>query len=129
MLAETTVQNLIRGQAAALGDDLWRNNTGVLRNPETGQPVRYGLLNDSARINKVIKSSDLIGATKVLVTPDMIGRVLAVFTAIEVKEENWFYSGTDREVAQKAFIDLVLRAGGFAGFARSVADYRRIVNK
>jgi hypothetical protein len=128
-LAETTVQNHIRHLSGQFGDYLWRNNTGVLPDLE-GRPVRYGLCNDSPALNKALKSSDLIGATRVLITPEMVGQVLAVFTAVEVKEEGWkFRPSNPREVAQNAFINLVLNSGGFAGFAQSVEDYRRIVRK
>lgn len=128
-LAESTVQNQIRDMGARLGDHLWRNNCGVLPDA-TGRPVRYGLCNDSPALNKVVKSSDLIGPTRITITPEMVGQVVAVFTAIEVKEEGWTFNPRNpREVAQKAFIDLVLQAGGFAGFAQSVADYRSIVGK
>lgn len=129
MLAESTVQNHIRHMSAQLGDDLWRNNSGVL-NDVKGRPVRFGLGNDSAKINKVCKSSDLIGLTRVMVTPEMVGTVIAVFTAVEVKENGWVFNPrNDREVAQKTFIDFILRAGGYAGFAQSIDDYRRIVKK
>ena len=129
MLAESTIQNYIRNESAVLGDDLWRNNNGVL-NDRQGRPVRFGLGNDSAKINKVCKSSDLIGLTKVIITPEMVGTMVGVFTAIEVKEEGWTFNPRDaRAVAQKVFIDLVLQAGGYAGFAQSVDDYRRIVKK
>lgn len=69
-------------------------------------------------------TSDLIGWTTVTVTPDMVGRKLAVFTAIETKESG---GGVKRE-AQKDFIANVLAAGGFAGFARSVEEARGIIN-
>lgn len=128
-LAESTVQNQIRDMSAQLGDDLWRNNSGVLPG-EHGQPVRFGLGNDSSKVNAVCKSSDLIGVTRVLITPEMVGSVVGVFTAVEVKEEGWkFNLRNAREVAQKVFIDLVLQNGGYAGFAQSINDYRRIVKK
>lgn len=128
-LAESTVQNQIREASAHFDDYLWRNNTGVLRD-DTGRPVRYGLCNDSPRINKIMKSGDLIGLTQTLVTPGMVGQTIGVFTAVEVKEEGWIFNPkNEREVAQKAFVDLVLRCGGFAGFAQSVDDYRKIVKK
>lgn len=128
-LSESTVQNQIRDASAQLGDYAWRNNSGVLRD-DTGRPVRFGLGNDNPKINKVVKSSDLIGLTSLVITPDMVGQTVAVFTAVEVKEEGWTFNPRDaRAVAQKAFIDIVLRAGGFAGFAQSVDDYRSIVKK
>ena len=124
---ESSVQNHIRLAAAQQGNDLWRNNCGVLKD-DTGRPVRYGLANDNPKINKVIKSSDLIGLTRVFITPEMVGQVFGVFTAVEVKEEGWVFNPRDsHQAAQKAYIDLVLSAGGLAGFAQSVEDYRRII--
>ncbi len=67
-------------------------------------------------------SSDLIGYTKVTVTPDMIGDTLAVFTAIEVKTP----TGRPTE-AQLNFVARVKERGGFAGISRSVEDALKIV--
>src|SRR5260221_13322501 len=61
--------------------------------------------------------SVLIGWTKVLVTQSMVGRFLAVFTAIEVKAEKGYVTPE-----QENFIDQVSKAGGRAAVARSEAD-------
>jgi hypothetical protein len=128
-MRESSVQQRIRLDAAYGGIELWRNNVGVLLN-DRGQPVRFGLGNDSAGLNARIKSSDLIGVTPVFVTPELVGRVLGVFTAIECKEEGWRMTPSDeRAIAQAAFHDIVKRAGGFAGFAQSVEDFRKIVRR
>ena len=58
--SESAVQANVRLAAANKGMCLFRNNVGVLKD-ETGRPVRYGLANDSSKINKVVKSGDLIG--------------------------------------------------------------------
>ena len=60
-------------------------------------------------------SSDLIGWTKIKITESMVGRVFAIFTAIEVKDR------TDPTPEQENFIDQVRGAGGIAGVARSEA--------
>jgi VRR-NUC domain len=99
---------------------LFRNNCGVGWSGQVvsnaggritlanARPIRYGLTPGSA---------DLIGWQVVTVTPEMVGRKLAVFTSIEVKaasgrltpeQDNW------RRV--------VSSAGGAAGVARSVAE-------
>ena len=39
------------------GGVLWRNNSGALPGP-TGRPVRFGLGNDSTRINRIRKYTD-----------------------------------------------------------------------
>lgn len=62
-------------------------------------------------------SSDLIGWKSVTITPDMVGRKLAVFTAIEAK------SKTGRPTTdQTLFLTVVREAGGIAVLARSVED-------
>jgi len=105
MQTETDVQNLCRMRAQELGAVLWRNNVGAMKD-QRGIPVRFGLANDSARINEVFKSSDLIG-----IAPG--GRLLAV----ECKDPEWRWTGTDHERAQHAFILDVRKRGGLAGFA------------
>jgi hypothetical protein len=58
----------------------------------------------------------------------MVGTILGVFTAVETKAEKWVFNPNDaHSVAQKKYIDIVLRTGGYAGFATSVADFRRII--
>ncbi len=117
MTPEAHAQSLVRLEAGRLGTvTLWRNNVGVLLDA-TGRPVRYGLANESPAMNAALKSSDLIGWRTVTVTPDMVGRQLAVFVSREVKAAGWTYRGDARETAQKAWIDLVAGAGGDAAFA------------
>lgn len=128
-MRESAVTSHILLAAAKAGVDLWRNNVGVAFNPE-GQPVRFGLLNDSSKVNEKIKSSDWIGITPVFITPEMVGTVVGVFTAVETKAEGWKFSPNDkRAVAQKAFHDIVRKAGGFAGFATSVAEMLKITRR
>ena len=95
------------------GIRLFRNNVGVLRD-ENGTPVRYGLCTGS---------SDLIGWTAVTITPSMVGRKLAIFTAQEVKTEAGRV--TDE---QTAFLSCVKKAGGIAGVVRSVDDALEMVD-
>jgi hypothetical protein len=114
--SESRQQSLIRLEAAKFGYRLFRNNSGVLANP-AGQPVRFGLANDNAQMNKVIKSGDLIGWKSVMVTPDMVGHRVALFTSVECKKEGWKYTGTPHERAQRKWNDGVLAAGGVAFFA------------
>jgi len=67
-------------------------------------------------------SSDLIGWTEVTITPDMVGRKLAVFTALEVKTETGRVSEK-----QLNFIEVVAQAGGIAGIVRTPEGARTII--
>ena len=112
--AETTLQQQIR---LALGTHpdarLFRNQVGSLPDPRTGRLVTFGLARGSA---------DLIGWRTVVVTQDMVGQQLAVFTSIEVKTPTGRVSPQ-----QQAWLGVVQGAGGIAGIARSVPDALRII--
>lgn len=128
-IMESQIQQEIQLEAARLDCILLRNNSGALPDRQ-GREVRFGLGNISKKYSEQMKSSDLIGLKRVVITPDMVGRTLAVFTAVEVKDSDWKYSTSDkRAVAQKNFIEWVLAMGGFAGFAKSVEEFRAILRK
>lgn len=118
--SEAYVQSLVRLEAPAKGVRLWRNNVGVLLDAN-GRPVRYGLANDSATLNRELKSGDLIGWRPVLITPDMVGRVIAQFVSRECKPADWrpALSGDrwEHEEAQRRWAKLINDAGGDACFA------------
>jgi len=123
-MKESPVQQRIRLAAAYRGIELWRNNSGALQDPRTGRLVRFGLANESAALNARIKSSDLIGITPVTIKPDMVGKTLGVFTAIECKESGWHLTPSDeRGHAQAAFHSIVRAAGGIAGFVTCEEDF------
>lgn len=112
---EAYSQSVVRLEAAHKGVKLWRNNVGVLDGP-SGVPVRYGLANDSKRLNETIKSGDLIGWRSITITPDHIGSVIAQFVSRECKRPGWRYSGTFREMAQLRWAEAVIADGGDATF-------------
>lgn len=68
-------------------------------------------------------TSDAIGIHSVTITPDMVGRQIAVFTAIEAKDKKQLTP------QQRAFLQNVHRLGGIAGCARSVDDARAILEQ
>ena len=113
--SEAVVQSLVRLEAARKGLTLWRNNVGVLTNAE-GTPVRYGLGNDSPRLNRVLKSGDLIGWRPVLITPAMVGTRIAQFVSRECKAPGWTFTATEREQAQLKWAQAVRAGGGDACF-------------
>lgn len=112
----------------APGSQNWRNNSGAFQD-DKGRWIRYGLANDSKKLNSEIKSSDLIGITPTIIEPWMVGYSLGVFTAMEIKEPGWHLTpGDKRGQAQSRFHDLVRQACGFAGFVTDPAqDVPRII--
>lgn len=114
--SEAAVQQLIRLEASRVGARIWRNNVGACKD-ETGRMIRYGLCNDSAALNKRIKSHDLIGIRPVLITPAHVGHTIGQFISREVKAPGWTYRGTEREVAQLAWTNMITSLGGDACFA------------
>jgi len=123
MKPESQIQNEQRLEITKLGGKAYRNNSGVLMNPE-GVPVRFGLGNESAKINKVRKSSDLICVLPVVVTQAMVGHTIGVIMVDECKKEGWRYTGKPEEVAQKNFIDIINSSGGIGFFAQSTLDLK-----
>jgi hypothetical protein len=115
-VSEAAVQNAVRLEAANVGCRLWRNNVGACED-KRGRQIRYGLCNDSSKMNGHIKSSDLIGIKPVLILPTMVGSTIGQFVAREVKKGKWSYKATEREVAQLRFLELVTALGGDACFA------------
>lgn len=84
----------------------------ILTNP---RPLKAGLC---------VGSSDMIGWTMRTVTPDMIGRSVALFTAIEVK------SGSGRATPEQLnFIEQVRRAGGISGIARTPVEVHNLLTQ
>jgi len=119
---EGWAQSAVRLEAARAGAHLWRNNVGALAD-ERGRFVRFGLANDSAGLNAVLKSSDLIGIKPRVIGPQDVGYLVGQFFAREIKEPGWTYKGTPREEAQANFINLVNSHGGDAGFATGPGSF------
>lgn len=81
----------------------------------------FGLTNGKA----LSGVSDLCGWTTVRITPEMVGRDVAVFTAVETKRSK----GGRASELQKNFIDQIEQAGGIAGVAASEADAKKIIQQ
>lgn len=128
--SEAAAQQRARLNVAGQGAMAWRNNVGAtpakvqstcprcqFRHEEKQTPIRYGLANDSQKLNKSIKSSDLILAIPRVITPQMVGETIAQFGAVECKRPGWQYRGTKDEAAQLAWLTLIRKLGGFARFS------------
>ena len=118
-MSEQNIQNKIRlSVSQKTKTTLFRNNTGnvwtgVVKNTTDGgkyiqnpRPFIAGLC---------VGSSDLIGWTERVITSDMVGQKIAVFTALEVKDIK--KSKTSPE--QLNFIEKVKNSGGIAGVVKS----------
>lgn len=110
-----------RGRLAAVKKRwrLWRNQRGAGK-LESGNYVRFGLANDSKAIGDTLKSGDYIGWRPVVITADMVGKVIAQFVSVEFKAEDWMPPPIDttdlHAAAQYRWAELVNREGGYAVF-------------
>lgn len=102
-MSEMVILKQAQMQASKFGLRLFRNNTGSLKDA-TGRWVQFGLCEGS---------SDLIGFTPIAITPEMVGMKLAVFTAIEIKEDGK-KTKPERLKKQLHFISQVNEYGGIA---------------
>lgn len=116
--SEAAVQTRVRLEASRKGLRLFRNNVGATVD-DRGNHIRYGLANESVQMNRVVKSSDLIGIRSVLIQSFHVGTVMGQFVAREVKAGGWKYRGNKHEEAQLAFINLINAMGGDAAFCNT----------
>lgn len=109
---------------------LWRNNSGAATDERTGRLIRYGLGNTSARLNAVMKSSDYIGITSVIIQPRHVGRKIGVFTALEMKRPGWHLTpGDERGQAQCNYLTIVENAGGIGKFITNPKQYVDLIGE
>lgn len=113
--SEASVVAARRLAASLRGARAWRNNVGAYVD-DRGNHIRYGLANDSAQLNKVVKSSDLVGIEPILIGPEHVGTTIGRFFAEECKRPGWKYKGDAHEQAQLKFLQLVNALGGRGEF-------------
>ncbi len=112
MRSESEIQAEARIKLSALpGVTVWRNNVGKLPDAN-GRWVEFGLCKGS---------SDLIGLRSVLITPDMVGTVIAQFVAVECKTAK----GRERD-EQVRFREFCSRAGALALVFRGPEDIKKL---
>lgn len=86
------------------------------------RPIPLGFANVSGEPIK--GACDLPGWTSVVITPEMVGRTVAVFTSIEAK------GSTGRPTDdQRNWMEQVVKAGGIAGIVRSGDEALAIVEQ
>lgn len=124
-MKESNIQRAGMKALSSAGSRMFRNNVGkcwigkstVFRSKATVE-VDAGdvVIRDARRFDAGLckGSSDLIGWHSVEITPEMVGKTVAVFHAEEVKGERGRLSQE-----QSNFINAVKQAGGMAGMFRS----------
>jgi len=98
---------------------LFRNNTGTAYQGRRGIVNGMIMLSDLRPISfgLCVGSSDLIGWTEKIITKDMIGQKIAIFTALEVK--NLSGKATKEQIN---FIKQVRKSGGIGDILRWVDE-------
>jgi hypothetical protein len=89
---------------------LFRNQVGTYQLAD-GRTVSSGMGKST---------SDLVGFVSIIVTPEMVGKPVAVFTVCEVKRPG--FRRDERARNQQRFIDIVLSLGGRGMIATSVEE-------
>ncbi len=126
--SEAATQARLRVEAPKIGGMLLRNNNGAYESTPDSW-TRYGLGNDSKKLNTVWKSSDLIGPTPIVIKPCHLNMTLGIFTAVEVKHPGWTKPENDRDRAQEAFLVSVCQHGGLGMFVTHESQYNGYVTR
>jgi hypothetical protein len=123
-MAEADLMRHLQKRASELGARLFRQNSGVAWVGRIIEHTRTRIVLENPRPFHagVPGMADLGGWITVEITPDMVGRRIAVYAAVEVKTER---GRTRRE--QAAFLKAVSDAGGRAGVAREDGDLTHIL--
>lgn len=125
-MAEVDLMRRLQKLASTLGARLFRQNTGMAWVGKAVRINRPGLYPVKSG-DVVIKNarpfhagfdgmSDLGGWSPVVITPEMVGETIAVYTQVEVKD------GARVTDEQENWIKAVNKAGGRAGIARNEKD-------
>lgn len=125
MSAEHGIQNDIRNELAGKAL-IFRANIGQAwtGNKIDKLPGNKVVIHGARPFNTGLPAgfSDLFGLVSVTITPDMVGQKVAVFVAMEVKDEK--KKPSDK---QKNFLKAVNDNGGRSGVVRSTEDAVRVL--
>ena len=112
---ETSVTHSVMLDTSKIGVVLYKNVRGLFWTLDKSHKIKAGLLCEG--------SSDLIGYTPIKITEEMVGKTVAVFTAIESKTP----TGTAFK-EQRDFMQRVRDRGGISGIARCASDAINIIH-
>jgi len=119
-ISESALGKKILLLASKIGSRIFRNNCGAYE-MKGGFWVVFGVASK-------IGGSDYIGWTPVTITDKMVGRKIAVFTAVETKIEG-ARTKKDRLEKQQQFIAIVKRSGGIAGIVKSESELTDLLDQ
>lgn len=113
-MTESEIQENIRAALNTGDTRAWRNNIAKVK--LGSRWVNFGIPGNGG--------SDLLGLHTITITPEMVGRRVAVFLAVECKSQK------GRATAdQSAFIHFIRKAGGIAGVARSPEEALTLITQ
>ena len=113
MLENTIQKKILEASSKWLNIRLFRNNVGAYLIGK--RFIKYGLHTGSG---------DLIGWKKITITPDMIGKNIAVFVSIETKKTK-----AKPRLDQQVLARRVNDAGGIAIISDSVEKVKELINE
>ena len=109
------LEQVIEAARAIPGVRVWRNARGLV-DLAGGGKLKFGLGPNG--------SADVLGWKRIIITPAMVGKEIAVFVSIETKGGD-----TATRENQLKWCDLVQNEGGIALFARSAAEAEAILKR
>lgn len=132
---ETDIMRIIMIALTKAGCRIFRNNTGsawIGKSTMITKPTTVNLLPGDVVIKNARffnaglckGSSDLIGISQKEITPDMVGKKVGLFAAVEVKKKNG--KASDEQIA---FINMVNNFGGIGFIAKSDEEAIELLNK
>jgi hypothetical protein len=129
-MRESSVSKKLMLFLSRAGAVLFRNNVGKSWISSNFVELGNGdvLVKNARRFHSglVDGSLDLVGWYSIIITPDMVGSKVAVFTAIDSKHSN---GGDRKKENQLNFIYQVNDAGGIAGFASSEEEAMQVLER
>lgn len=127
-MLESDILKLAMMRASALGGVVFRNNVAKAWVGVVTQKTEDLLVLRNYRVlhaGLCEGSSDAIGWKSIVITPDMVGKRVAVFTAIETKTPK---KGQLSE-EQCKFLRAAWNAGAFAAVVRQEADVDKMLSR
>ena len=132
-MKEGNIMRLALMRASKIGARLFRNHVGVGYQGKVikfFKPTKVEVFPGDVLLREAYTmtfglcpgSSDCIGWRSIIITPEMVGRPIAVFAAAEVKTD--LGQPTDEQLH---FIDIVQKAGGIAGIVRSESEVEELL--